>query len=72
MSRNISVSDEVYRKLKREKGDRSFSKVIEEQLESGGKLADVTGQKIFQPGTYEAVKDEVQQSCEDGRDDEMP
>jgi len=59
MSKNISISDEVYRKLKREKGARSFSEVIEERLESGGELADVTGQNVFEPGTHEAVKDEI-------------
>ncbi|MBV0924941.1 hypothetical protein KTS45_12110 [Halomicroarcula limicola] len=59
MSKNISISDEVYRKLKREKGDRSFSEIIEERLESGGRLADVTGQQIFEPGTRDAVKEDI-------------
>lgn len=59
MSKNISISDEVYRKLKREKGDQSFSEVIEERLESGGKLADVSGQGIFAAETHEKVKDEI-------------
>lgn len=36
MSENIPISDEVYRKLKREKGDRSFSEVIQERLNDGG------------------------------------
>ncbi|RXK47424.1 antitoxin VapB family protein [Halorientalis pallida] len=57
MSKTISVSDEVYRKLKREKGDRSFSEVIEDRLESGGKLADVTGQGIFESGTVDRIED---------------
>jgi len=47
MSKTIADSDEVYRKLKREKGDRSFSEVIAAHLESWGQLADVTGQGIF-------------------------
>jgi predicted CopG family antitoxin len=59
MSKNISISDEVYRKLEREKGDRSFSEVIEEKLESGGQLADVAGQGIFEPGTIDAVEEEI-------------
>lgn len=42
-SKNIAISDDVYRKLKREKGKRSFSEVIEEKLESGRRIADVTG-----------------------------
>ena len=61
MSKNISISDEVYRKLKREKGDRSFSELIEDRLETGGKLADVTGQRIFDDDTYETVKTDVRE-----------
>ena len=60
MSKNIAISDEVYRMLKREKGDRSFSEVIEAHIQSGGKLADVTGQEIFEPGTIDAVKDDIE------------
>lgn len=59
MSKNISISDEVYRKLKQEKGDRSFSEVIEDRIESGGTLADVAGQGIFDADTYERVKDDI-------------
>ncbi|WP_299263685.1 antitoxin VapB family protein [Halorientalis sp.] len=73
MSKNISISDEVYRKLKREKGERSFSEVIEDRLESGGKLADVAGQRIFEEGTHEEVKDDIGQLSEgtlDRLDDE--
>jgi predicted CopG family antitoxin len=51
MSKNIAISDDVYRRLKREKGDRSFSEVIEEHLDRGGRLGDVTGQEIFGPET---------------------
>lgn len=47
MSKNITVSDEVYRKLKREKGDRSFSETIRDKLDEGGKIADVAGQGMF-------------------------
>ena len=59
MSKNIAISDEVYRRLKREKGDRSFSEVIEETLNAGGEIADVTGQGILDPETYGAVGDEI-------------
>jgi predicted CopG family antitoxin len=59
MSKNIAISDDVYRRLKREKGDRSFSEVIEEHLDRGGRLGDVTGQKIFDPETYDHVSKEI-------------
>lgn len=59
MSKNIAISDDVYRRLKREKGDRSFSEVIEDHLESGGNLRDVMGLGIFDPGTFESVKDDI-------------
>jgi len=60
MSKNIAISDEVYRRLKREKGDRSFSEVIEAKLDSGGTLADVTGQQILDPDTYDEVTEEIE------------
>lgn len=60
MSKNIAISDEVYRRLEREKGDRSFSEVIAAHLESGGRLADVTGQGIFNEGTHEAVEEDIE------------
>lgn len=60
MSKNIAISDDVYRRLKREKGDRSFSELIEERLDRSGRLADVTGQEIFEPGTYEEVSEEIE------------
>ena len=60
MSKNIAISDEVYRILEREKGDRSFSEVIEAHIQSGGKLADVTGQEIFEPRTMDAVEEDIE------------
>ena len=60
MSKNIAISDEVYRRLKREKGDRSFSEVIADTLDSGGGLADVTGQQILDPETYDDVDTEME------------
>lgn len=61
MSKNIAISDDVYRKLKREKGDRSFSEVIEEKLETGGRITDVTGTGILDRETYEEVKNDIEQ-----------
>lgn len=50
-SKNVSVSDDVYRRLKRERGDRSFGEVVAEKLDDGGEIADVTGQGIFDAET---------------------
>lgn len=60
MSKNIAISDEVYRRLKQEKDDQSFSEVIAARLDSGGQLADVTGQEIFDPDTFEEVSEEIE------------
>ena len=59
MSKNISISEDVYERLTREKGDRSFSEVIAETLDERNRLDDVTGQHIFEPGTHETVKEEI-------------
>jgi predicted CopG family antitoxin len=59
MSKNIAISDDVYERLKREKGDRSFSEVIEAKLDTGGRIAEVTGQRVLDPETYDAVEDEI-------------
>lgn len=64
MSRHIAISDDVYRRLKREKGDRSFSEVIEAALDSSGQLADVAGQEIFDAETDERISEEFAQLSE--------
>ena len=64
MSKNISISDDVYRRLKREKGEKSFSELIAETLESGGQLADVTGQQVFDPETDDEVSEEIERLSE--------
>lgn len=60
MSKTISISDHVYKLLKREKGEKSFSEVIEELVEENEKLADVTGQKILDRETMEEVKKDIE------------
>ena len=60
MSKNIAISDDVYRRLKREKGDRSFSDLIADTLDDGGQLADVTGQQVLDPETYAEVTREME------------
>lgn len=47
MSRTIAISDDVYRMLEREKEGQSFSDVIRERLEDGGKLSDMTGAGVL-------------------------
>jgi len=61
MSKNISVSDEVYELLKREKGDGSFSEVIEEKVEAGGKIEDVAGTGVLDEETYREVKEDIRE-----------
>ena len=73
MSKNISISDDVYEQLKREKGNRSFSEVIAEKLDDGNRIEDVTGQQILDAGTYDTVKAEIarlSESTGDRVDDE--
>lgn len=60
MSKNIAISDEVYRRLKQEKDDQSFSEVIAARLDSGGQVADVTRQEFFGPDTFEEVSEETE------------
>ena len=60
MSTKITISEKVYRRLKREKGDRSFSEVIEENLDSGGTLAKVSGQQLFDAETVDRVSEEIE------------
>ena len=59
VSRNISISDDVYERLRREKDDRSFSEVIAERLDEGETLSDVTGQQVFADDTAESVETDV-------------
>ncbi|SEH15603.1 Uncharacterized ACR, COG1753 [Natronorubrum sediminis] len=61
MSKNIAISDDVYRDLKREKGDRSFSDVIRDHLEDRRELADVTGTGILDHDVHDDVKDDIEQ-----------
>jgi len=60
MSKNIAISDDVYRRLKREKGDRSFSELIADTLDDGRQVADVTGQQIIDPDTSHEVDTEIE------------
>lgn len=59
MSKNISISDDVYHRLKREKGDRSFSEVIEAKLDEGGRLMDITGNRVLDPEAVDTAAAEI-------------
>jgi predicted CopG family antitoxin len=59
MGKNISISDDVYRRLKRQKGDRSFSEVIEAKLDEGGRLMDVTGNRVLDPEAVDTATEEI-------------
>lgn len=64
MSKNISISDEVYERLKREKGDRSFSEVIADKLDEGGKLADVAGECVLPVDVLDDVDTQIEGATE--------
>lgn len=75
MSKNIAISDDVYERLAREKGDRSFSEVIAELLETRHTLAEVSGTGVLDAETYEAVKADItalSQATTERLDDETP
>ena len=59
MTKTISISDDVYRRLKRETGDRSFSEFIAETLDEWGQIADVTGQQTLDAETTAEVVTEI-------------
>ena len=59
MSKTISINDDVYRRLKREKGDQSFSEFIADTLDNRGQLADVTGQRTLDAETNTEVGTEI-------------
>lgn len=59
MSKNIAISDDVYERLKREKGDRSFSELLAETLDNRTRLADVSGAGVVVPETHEDVKADI-------------
>lgn len=60
MSKNIAVSDDVYRRLKREKGDRSFSEVIADHLDAGSRLEDVMGRGVLDPEAIESARRDIE------------
>jgi predicted CopG family antitoxin len=64
VSKNIAISDEVYRRLKREKGNRSFSEVIAAKLDAGGRLGEVTGQGVLDPEAHKAAQEEIERLSE--------
>ena len=61
MSKNISVLDEVYELLEREKRKRSFSEVIEEKVETGGRIEDVVGAEVLDEETYREAKEDIRE-----------
>ena len=67
MSKNIAISDEVYERLRREKGDRSFSEVIADHLDAGGSLADVAGANVLDPSAIAEARDEIDTLSEETR-----
>jgi len=60
MSKQIAISDDVYRRLKREQGDQSFSELIEEKVNSCETLKEVSGQQLFDAETADSVAAEIE------------
>ncbi len=63
MSENISLSEEVYEALVREKGDRSFSEVIRDALDTARTLKEVSGEGILETGAFEDVQSNIETVC---------
>lgn len=59
VSKNIAISDEVYERLKREKGDKSFSELIAEKLDQGTTISEVTGTQVLTEEIYDEVTDDI-------------
>jgi len=59
VSKNISIADDVYERLSREKGDRSFSELIADTLEERTRLADVHGEAVLDPAAVETAREEI-------------
>ena len=59
MSKNIAIADDVYERLKREKGDRSFSEVIADTLDERARLADVHGEGVLDPDAVAVAREEI-------------
>ncbi len=56
MSEEIRISDDVYRRLKREKGDKSFSEVIAAVLDESTNLMDVSGVRVLDQQSMDQIK----------------
>ena len=61
MSKNIAVSDDVYKRLKREKKGRSFSELLRSKLDEKGTVSEVTGKKLLNRESFEEVKKDVEE-----------
>lgn len=61
MSKNISISDDVYEALKRRKRGRSFSDTIRDAVEASGQISDVVGQGVLSGKDLEEIKQEIQE-----------
>lgn len=59
MSKNISVSDDVYEALKKRKRGRSFSETIRDAVDASGQISDVVGQGVLSDELLAEVKEEI-------------
>lgn len=59
MSRNVALSDDLYKRLKREKGEKSFSEFIRSKLDSEGSISEAAGKNILKDSVLEEVKADI-------------
>ena len=59
MSRNVALSDDLYERLKREKGEKSFSEFIRSKLDSEGSISEVAGKNILEEEVLDEVKEDI-------------
>jgi len=69
MSKDITISDEIYERLKKEKDGKSFSEVIEKKLDSGEKIEEVAGKNILDRETMEKVKKDIREGSHGSQED---
>lgn len=64
MSRTISVADDVFEWMKKEKGDRSYSELLRELRERESSLSEINGTRSLEENIEEDIDEAVKQAEE--------